>query len=328
MEIFVDRSKLKIKKLNFKPIILFAEGWNQKIQTASIILQSESYLEPMIILKTRSELNNNIIDIKHFIIEENDLENYALKLFEIRKSKGITIEQARDLVKEPNYLATMMLKMEEVDGVVCGIEYTTKETLRPALQIIKAKESSKIITSAIIFEREEEVLIFGDCSLVLDPTSEELAEITKEIMIFAHDTLSCQNMNTAMLSYSTTGSGSGKSVDKVRDAYEIVKRMPEITNYSVYGEIQFDAAYVNSVREQKAPDCQWEKKPNIYIFPNLDAGNIGYKILERCGNYFSIGPIIVGLDKPMNDLSRGASAASIVSIAYITAAQIKIKKEI
>ena len=325
MGIVLKCSKNKIPQIGFKPTILFTEGWNSEIQSATAVLISEGLIEPMIILRKKSEDKENISHIKKFIIEGSNLEVYAQKLYELRKNKGLSIEDARNLVEKPNYLSAMMLKMDEVHGVVCGIEYTTKDTLRPALQIIKSSKSSKIITSAIIFERNEELLVFGDCSLILDPTSEELAEITKELILFTKNSLCTKHLTTAMLSYSTNGSGFGPSVDKVKKAYEIVKEKPELKNFNIYGELQFDAAYVNSIRSKKASDCKWENNANIFVFPNLDSGNIGYKILERTGGFLAVGPIIIGLDKPMNDLSRGASTASVVAIAYVTASQIRKK---
>lgn len=323
MGIVLNCSKNKILEIEFKPIILFAEGWNSEIQSAAAVLKSEGLIEPMIILRTKAENKENIKGIKKFIIEGANLEFYAQKLYELRKHKGITIEDAWKLVQEPNYLSAMMLKLDEVDGVVCGIEYTTKDTLRPALQIIKASKDSKIITSVTILERNEELLVFGDCSLILDPTSEELAEITKELIFFTSHSLCTKHLTTAMLSYSTNGSGAGPSVDKVKKAYELVKQKPELANFKIYGELQFDAAYVNSVRTKKASSCKWENNANIFVFPNLDSGNIGYKILERTAGFLAVGPVIIGLDKPMNDLSRGASASSVVAIAYVTASQVR-----
>ncbi|MGL4768930.1 MAG: phosphotransacetylase [Mycoplasmoidaceae bacterium] len=321
MSKFIECAKSKFLNSKNKPIILFAEGWNNEIKSACSVLKMEGLIEPMIILRTKEEDSISLNNIKKVIIEKIDIKKYGQKLYELRKHKGLTLESAMELSKQPNFLSALMVKLGEVDGVVCGIEYTTKDTLKAALQVIKTAPDSEIVTSAILFEKDDDLLIFGDCSLVLNPTSQELAYITKGLIKFASRSLCCSNLNTAMLSYSTNGSGFGESVDKVKKAYEIVKLMPEIKENQVYGEIQFDAAYVNAIRKKKAPNCPMTLRPNIFVFPNLDAGNIGYKILERCGHYLTIGPIIVGLDKPMNDLSRGASVESVVAIAYITAAQ-------
>ncbi len=327
MGIFTDRSKAKIKELGFKPKILFTEGWNKEIQTAAKFLMIENVVEPIILLRDEKDLNDEIKDVNKIIISKENLESYAEYFYELRKNKGVTIEDAKTLSVQPHYFSTLLLKKGDVDGVVCGIEYTTKDTLRAALQIIKPKKGGKLVTSAMMMERDENLMVLGDCSLALNPNSEELAEITKQLVLFSKNVLGCKNLNTAMLSYSTNGSGAGESVDKVKKAYEIVKNDEEIKaiNANIYGEIQFDAAYVDAVRHKKATNNTWESRANIYVFPNLDAGNIGYKIVERCGNFLAIGPVILGLDKPMNDLSRGASAQSVIEIAYITASQVESK---
>lgn len=324
MGIFTERAKEKIHNLTTKPRILFTEGWNPEIQKAANFLKIENIIEPILLLRDKNDLNPKIESISNIIIDQTEKNIYIDYFFELRKNKGITYEQAKDMALQPHYFSTLLLKRDEVNGVVCGIEYTTKDTLRAALQIIKAKKECKLVTSAMMMERNEELMVLGDCSLSLNPNAEELAEITKQLVLFAKQTLSCSNLNTAMLSYSTNGSGAGESVDKVKKAFEIVSRDPDIlkTKANIYGEMQFDAAYVDAVRVKKAKNNTWDKKANIYVFPNLDAGNIGYKILERCGNYLAIGPVILGLEKPMNDLSRGASAQSIIEIAYITASQI------
>lgn len=327
MGVFTDRSKEKIKELGFKPKILFTEGWNKEIQTAAKFLMIENVVEPILLLKNKNDLNDDIKDIKKIIISDENLEEFAEFFYELRKNKGVTIEEARTLSVQPHYFSTLLLKKDIVDAVVCGIEYTTKDTLRAALQIIKPKKGGKIVTSAMMMERDQNLMVLGDCSLALNPNAEELAEITKQLVLFAKKVLGCKNLNTAMLSYSTNGSGAGESVEKVRKAYEIVKQDEEIKaiNANIYGEIQFDAAYVDAVRAKKAPNNTWDSRANIYVFPNLDAGNIGYKIVERCGNFLAIGPVILGLDKPMNDLSRGATAQSVIEIAYITASQVEKK---
>lgn len=324
MGIFTERAKSKIDNLTIKPRILFTEGWNKEVQKAAKFLKIENIIEPVLLLRDKNDLNKEIESISSIIINETDKNQYIDYFYELRKNKGITRDQAKEIALQPNYFSTLLLKRDEVHGVVCGIEYTTKDTLRAALQIIKAKQDCKLVTSAMMMERNGDLMVLGDCSLSLNPNAEQLAEITKQLVLFAKETLSCNNLNTAMLSYSTNGSGAGESVDKVREAFEIVSKDPDILNTkaNIYGEIQFDAAYVDAVRIKKAKDITWDKKANIYVFPNLDAGNIGYKILERCGNYLAIGPVILGLAKPMNDLSRGASAQSVIEIAYITASQI------
>lgn len=327
MGVFADRAKAKIKVFPNKPKILFTEGWNEEIQKAANFLKIDDLIEPVLLLRDKNDLNEKIKNLNTIIISEIDKEKYSNYFYELRKSKGVSIEEATKYAIQPHYISTLLLKEGTVDGVVCGIEYTTKDTLRAALQIIKTRQGCKLVTSAMMLERDGNLMVFGDCSLALNPSSEELAEITKELMLFSKNVLSCSNLNTAMLSYSTAGSGAGESVDKVKKAYELTQQMPELADYKdkIYGEIQFDAAFVETVRTKKAKDCKWNSRANIFVFPTLDAGNIGYKIAERCGNFLAIGPVILGLDKPMNDLSRGASAQSVIEIAYITASQIENK---
>jgi phosphate acetyltransferase len=192
--------------------------------------------------------------LPHIIIEEHDLNKYSSLLFELRKSKGMTEQQAKELVKQPNYLASLMVKNKDADGEICGIDYTTKDTLKPALQIIKTSPNAKLVTSAFIMEKNNELYVFGDCAINLYPTSEELANITKMIALFAYDVAQIHDIRLAMLSYSTAGSGAGESVDKVRNAYEIIKNDNELSskNIQVFGEMQFDAAFVPEVMKKKA----------------------------------------------------------------------------
>lgn len=325
MSTLADRSKANLQNRTHKARILFTEGWNLDIQRAAGFLAVEGLLEPVVILRTASETTHLLDNVEKIILDEIDKQKYIDKFYELRKEKGATMEDAQKIAIEPNYISALMLKLGEADGCICGIEYSTKDTLRAALQIVKPRPGCKIVTSAMILEKGDEILIFGDISLSLNPNSEELASITKEVVLFAHDALGCENLNAAMLSYSTRGSGAGESVDKVKHAYEIVSKDQTLIDMGakIFGEIQFDAAYTDKVRAKKAPDAPWDAKPAIYIFPTLDAGNIGYKIMERVAGYNAVGPVILGLDKPMNDLSRGASTHSVIGIAYITASQVK-----
>jgi phosphate acetyltransferase len=166
----------------------------------------------------------------------------------------MTIEQAQQLVKQPNYLATLIVKANDADGEICGIDYTTKDTLKPALQIIKTAPGAKLVTSAFIMEKNDEVYVFGDCAINIYPTSEELANITKMISLFAHNTANIPDVRTAMLSYSTSGSGAGESVDKVKSAYQLIQNDSELKaqNIQIFGEMQFDAAFNSQVMQKKA----------------------------------------------------------------------------
>lgn len=317
--------KKSLKDTNQVSTIVFAEGWNKIIQEAAIELKNEGIIDPLLIFNKKEEFLSNptLKNIKHIIIDEMDLSKYSNKLYELRKEKGLTIDEANNLVKQPNYLCSLLVKMDEANGAICGIEYTTKDTLRPALQIVKTAKDSDLVSSILILEKGNETLFFSDVSLVINPTPIEIAYLTENAIKFIGQTLELVNNNYALLSYSTNGSGAGESVDKVKEGYKIFlerNKFPNVSN-NVFGEIQFDAAYVDEIRVKKAPNLTWKNKANVYIFPNIDAGNISYKMMQRCGGYEVTGPIIIGLDKPVNDLSRGAGLYEVISLSYITAIQ-------
>lgn len=322
MSLIIKKLIQKIQQSGLTPKIILAEGWSKYVQEAANNLAETQIVKPVLIFRTKSEIPANLNPtIQRIIIETIDLNKYANSLYEIRKNKGMTLDVALKEVQKPNVLAALLVKLNEADGEVCGKEYATKDTLKPALQIIKTSPTEKIVSSAFVMEKDDERLVFADCAININPTSEELVEIAKGAIRFSKEVLMSESTNTALLSYSTLGSGIGESVDKVRKAYEIIKSDASISNVQVCGEMQFDAAYVDEVRKQKAPNLGWATKANIYIFPNLDSGNIGYKIAQRLGGYEAIGPILIGLAKPVNDLSRGASVKEIIDVAIITGAQ-------
>ncbi|MCF0217972.1 MAG: phosphotransacetylase [Malacoplasma sp.] len=322
----IESIKNNLKSLNYKPTIVFAEGYNKTIQEAANVIKKENIVEPVLIFNNNAEKAqfDNALNIKTIVIAETDIEKNANFLYELRKNKGLTLEEARKLVQQSNYLCSILVKNNENWGGVCGIEYTTKDTLRAALQVIKAKPE-KVVNSIMIFEKDDDTFFATDIGLMLDPTAEELAMLTDNSIDFIVNKINYGQVNAAMLSYSTSGSGAGASVDKVKKAYQIYKEKYEKQNpkASVYGEMQFDAAVVDSIRKKKCPDCTWTDKANLFIFPNLDAGNIGYKIMQRLGKYNPTGPIIIGLNQPINDLSRGANIDEVVSLTYVTALQTK-----
>lgn len=320
----IQNIKNDVSTLDYKPTIVYAEGWNKTVQEAATQVQNENLIDTILIFRTQEELNNfnNVVNVKTLVIENTDLTQYSNLLFELRKEKGLSLEDAIKLSKEPNYLACLMVKSNENWGAICGIEYTTKDTLRAALHVIKAKKGS-IVNSIMILEREDKSIFASDIGLVINPTAEELAKIVYNSVDFIVNTLKIVNNNVAMLSYSTNGSGAGESVDKVKQAYEIYKTLPQNPQANVYGEIQFDAAVDSLIRTKKSPNCNWNGDANVFIFPNLDAGNISYKILQRYAGFEPTGPIIIGLDKPVNDLSRGAGLFEVVSLSYVTALQTK-----
>ncbi|MDE5949344.1 MAG: phosphotransacetylase [Malacoplasma sp.] len=321
----IENIKKGVSNLGYKPTIVYAEGWNKTIQDAALQIKKEGVIEPILIFRTNSELStfNNSLNVQTIVVESSDLSKYENLLFELRKEKGLTLDEAKKLTKEPNYLASLIVKSNENYGAICGIEYTTKDTLRAALQVIKAKKGS-IVNSIMILEKPGKSIFASDIGLVIDPSAEELAKIVHNSVDFIVNTLKIQNNNVAMLSFSTNGSGAGESVDKVKKAYEIYKtNFEQNPHANVYGEIQFDAAVVESIRKKKSPNCTWTSDANVFIFPNLDAGNISYKILQRYAGFEPTGPIIIGLDKPVNDLSRGAGLHEVVSLSYVTALQTK-----
>lgn len=322
----LDSIKKEVSLLSEKPTIVYAEGWNKTIQEAAIEVSKEGLVKPLLIFRTNEELNqfNNSENVQTLVIESTNLSEYADPLFELRKAKGMTKEEADKLVKQPNYLATLLIKNKTNWGVVCGIEYTTKDTLRAALQVVKPRKGVKIVSSSMILEREDRTIFMSDIGLTINPNAEELAAIVDNTIDFVVNRLGLVNNNVAMLSYSTNGSGAGESVDKVKNAYNFYKEnYPQNPQANVYGEIQFDAAFSADVRKRKCPDNTWKGDANVFIVPNLDAGNIGYKMLQRLGGFEATGPIILGLDKPVNDLSRGAGLYEVVSLSYVTALQTK-----
>ena len=249
-------------------------------------------------------------------------EEYVNTLYELRKEKGMTIEKATSLIKDEVYYGVMMVKLGHADGLVCGAIHSTADTLRPALQIVKTRPGAKCVSSCVLLEvpdsRYGKEYIFADCGLIQKPTAEELSEIA----IAANDTykqLVGEDPKVAMLSYSTYGSAKAEEIDIVTTALALVKEKRE--DIFIDGEMQLDAALDKDVAALKAPTSKVAGQANVLVFPNLEAGNIGYKLVERLGNGTAYGPITQGLAKPINDLSRGCKAKDIVGAIAITAVQ-------
>ena len=258
-----------------------------------------------------------------------NLEKYANALFELRKSKGMTIESARQIVSTNNmFYACVALKCGDVDGVVGGAVYSSADVSRAAFQVVKAAPGINSVSRCFVMIPPEEgfkyasapAYIFADCAVIPYPTEDQLADIVVAANDSAKSIIGIEP-KIAMLSFSTKGSANHEAVEKVRNAYAKVKEAhPEI---NVDGEMQFDASLVPSVGKQKAPESTVAGEANVFVFPNLDAGNIGYKIAQRLGNFMAVGPIMQGLALPVNDLSRGCSAEDIAAVAAITALQAK-----
>jgi phosphate acetyltransferase len=244
-------------------------------------------------------------------------QRYIDPLVELRKHKGLTVPVAEKYLEDNVLLATMMLALGEVDGLVSGAVHTTANTVRPALQLIKTSPDAKIVSSVFFMLLPEQVLVYGDCAINPDPNAEELADIA----IQSADTAAAFGVSPriAMISYSTGTSGEGSDVDKVRNATEIARRQrPDLL---IDGPLQYDAAAIESVAQKKAPDSPVAGRATVFIFPDLNTGNTTYKAVQRSANVISIGPVLQGLRKPVNDLSRGALVDDIIYTIAVTAIQ-------
>ena len=308
--------------------IVFTEGSDPRILEASSRLLASSFLHPILvgdpdeIEKAAEESGFNIRGAEIVDPKKFDRMDEMVDLFcELRKSKGVTPEQARGILSQANYFGTMLVKMGIADALLGGATYSTADTVRPALQLIKTKPGNSIVSSCFILVRpsatgENEVLAMSDCAINIHPPEDELVGIAGESAacagIFGVDP------KVAFLSYSTLGSGKGEDVDKMRNAaHKAREKYPDLP---IEGELQFDAAVSPRVARTKCPDSSVAGHANTFIFPDINAGNIGYKIAQRLGNFEAYGPILLGLNAPINDLSRGCNASEVYSMAIITAA--------
>jgi phosphate acetyltransferase len=303
--------------------IVFTEGTDARILEASARLLADGFLTPVLVgnvdeVKAAAEKGGfniegaTIIDPANYDRFEEMVEMFC----ELRKSKGMTPEQARKTLASGNYFGTMLVKMGVADSLLGGATYSTADTVRPALQIIKTKPGNKVVSSCMIMARGEELLAMSDCAICLDPTADELVEIGIETGRCAK--LFGMDPKVAFLSYSTLGSGKGASVDKVREAAAKAKEICD--EFPIEGELQFDAAVSPVVANTKCPGNPVAGQANVFIFPDINAGNIGYKIGQRLGGFEAYGPILLGLNAPINDLSRGCNADEVYSMSIITAA--------
>lgn len=308
--------------------IVFTEGTDPRILEASSRLLASTFLTPILIgnpdeiFVAAEEAGYNVRGAQ--IIDPNDYERFdeMVDLFcELRKSKGMTREKAIPILRQGNYFGTMLVKMGVADALLGGATYSTADTVRPALQIIKTKPGYKSVSSCFILVRasasgENEVLAFGDCAINIHPTAEEIAETG----IYCAE---CGrhfgiDPKVAFLSFSTHGSASDADVDKMREATRLAKaKAPEL---AIDGELQFDAAVSPRVAQTKCPGSNVAGHANVFVFPDINAGNIGYKIAQRLGQFDAYGPILLGLNAPINDLSRGCNGMEVYSMAIITAA--------
>ena len=307
--------------------IVFTEGTDARILEASARLLSGTFLKPVLVgnekeIYEAAEKAGFNIRGAEIVDPENysEMETMVEKMVELRKGK-MTAEECRALLKKGNYFGTMLVKMGKADCLLGGATYSTADTVRPALQLIKTKPGNKIVSSCFIMVRpaasgENEVLAMADCAINIKPNEDELVEICRE-------TVECAKVfgvdpKVAFLSYSTLGSGKGEDVDKMRNA--CAKAQELMPGTPIGGEFQFDAAVSPVVAKTKHIADGVGGHANTFIFPDINAGNIGYKIAQRLGNFDAYGPILLGLNAPINDLSRGCNAQEVYSMAIITAA--------
>lgn len=316
-----------IEKLKASPKrIVFTEGTDARILEAASRLLAGGFLTPILVgepeaVKAAAAAGNFNIEGAEIVDPATypGMEEMVSTMVTLRKGK-MTEEQCRANLQKGNYFGTMLVKMGVADCLLGGATYSTADTVRPALQLVKCRPGNKIVSSCFIMVRETangtETLAMGDCAINIKPTDDELVEIAAE-------TAKCAKIfgiepKLAFLSYSTKGSGKGEDVDRVRSACEKLKATNP--DYPVDGEMQFDAAVSPTVGQLKFPGSQVAGYANTFIFPDINAGNIGYKIAQRLGGFDAYGPILLGLNAPINDLSRGCNAEEVYSMSIITAA--------
>ena len=314
MSDIITTLKEKIKGKNVR--IVFPEASDARIIKAAQKLGNEGLIKPVLI----GDPNEIVDDVSMCeVINPNDSELYNefVQALVERRAGKCSYGQAQEMLKKNNYFGTMLVYTNNAQGLVSGAAHSTGDTVRPALQIIKTKPGISRTFGYFLMVREDEKYIMGDCAINPNPDSEALAEFAiesaKAATIFGIDP------KVALLSFSTNGSAESDETKKVRDAVKIAKKKaPEL---AIDGEMQFDAAFVPSVGAKKFPDSKVAGHANTFVFPDLNSGNIGYKMAQRLGNFEAMGPVLAGLNKPVNDLSRGCSVEDAYNTAIITAAQ-------
>lgn len=323
---FIDNIKDRAKK-DIKTIVL-PESMDARVVEAALKIAKEK-IANVILIGRREEINKLGYDISGITVIDplncRYTDELVEDLYEMRKHKGLTIEEARNLLTcDYMYFACMLVKTKRADGVVSGACHSTANTLRPALQIIKTKENAKLVSAFFLMivpncqYGDNGTFIFADAGLEQNPTSEKLADIAAQ-SAESFKVLVQKKPMVAMLSHSTMGSAKHADVDKVVEAVNIAKE--KYPQYMIDGELQLDAAIVPEVAISKAPNSCVAGKANVLIFPDLDAGNIGYKLVQRLAKAEAFGPICQGIAAPINDLSRGCSVDDIVGVVAITAVQ-------
>lgn len=321
MSDFLSRMKAAAKA--DKKTIVLPEGEDPRtIEAAKKIVEED--LANLVILGDPNQIKVDgvtVIDPK----TAEKREEYAAKFAELRAKKGVTLPEAREQMADATYFGTMMVKMGDADGLVSGACHSTANTLRPALQILKTAPGTKLVSAFFIMCTQtaqygnEGTLLFADCGLNINPTADELSEIALASADSWRAFMGDVEPKVAMLSFSTMGSAKGDVPTKVQEATRLAnEKNPEL---QLDGDLQLDAALVQSVADLKAPTSKVAGKANVLVFPDLESGNIGYKLVQRFGGAEAYGPILQGIAKPVNDLSRGCSADDIVGVVAITAVQ-------
>ncbi len=319
MSNIINELKSKITGKGLK--IVFPESLDKRILEAAEKLSKEGLLNPVIIGdkdKLSKEFDLSLCKIVNPL--KCEVYDEMVEAFVARRKGKATVEQAKELMLDMNYFGTMLVYMGMADGLVSGATRSTGETVRPALQIIKTKPEISRTFGYFLMVRDDQKFIFGDCAINANPTAEMLAE-------FAVESAKAAEMfgikpKVALLSFSTNGSADTEETRKVKLATKLAKELN--SGYEIDGEMQFDAAFIPTVGLKKYPESKVAGHANTFIFPDLNSGNIGYKIAQRLGNFDAMGPILAGLNSPVNDLSRGCSAEDVYKTAIITASQVLI----
>ena len=316
-------------KLSGKNVkIVLPEGEDERVLTAATQLQNTDYIAPIVLGnkdKIKSLATENSLDLAQIEIIDpstSELKTKLIDSFVARRKGKATKEQAVELLNNVNYFGTMLVYTGKAAGLVSGAAHSTGDTVRPALQIIKTKPGVSRTSGIFFMIKGDEQYIFGDCAINPELDVQGLAEIAVESAKSAQSF--GMDPKVAMLSFSTKGSAKADDVTKVQDALKLAQDKVEadhLDNVVIDGEFQFDAAIVPSAAEKKAPGAKIQGDANVFVFPSLEAGNIGYKIAQRLGGYDAVGPVLQGLNSPVNDLSRGCSTEDVYNLSIITAAQ-------
>lgn len=308
--------------------IVLPEGKDARVLTAAVKLQATDLVAPIVlgneekIKETAAGADLSIDGLTIINPETSELKADLVEKFVERRKGKATQEQAEELLNNVNYFGTMLVYTNQADGLVSGAAHSTADTVRPALQIIKTKPGVTKTSGVFFMTKGEEQYVFGDCAINPELNAQDLAEIAIE----SAKTAQAFGMSprVAMLSFSTKGSAKSPDTEKVSEAVSIAQenlKETDLKDVVLDGEFQFDAAIVPEVAAKKAPNSEIQGDANVFIFPSLEAGNIGYKIAQRLGGFDAVGPVLQGLNAPVNDLSRGCSAEDVYSLSIITAAQ-------